>query len=78
MWFVTVVCSGAGRALKVVIGTWLLLEGMTRATLGGLVMTMTGVVLAVTGLAGVCLVEDAISGWGARHAAPTPTQRDYT
>ena len=77
MWFVTVVCSRAARALRVVIGTWLLMEGMTRATLGGLVMTMTGVVLAVTGLAGVCLVEEAISGWAARHAALTPTQRDH-
>ena len=77
MWFVTVVCSKPGRALKVVIGTWLLMEGMARATLSGLVMTMTGVVLAVTSLAGVCLVEEAISGWAARHAARTPTQRDH-
>ena len=52
MWFVIVVCARAGRVLKVVIGAWLLMEGMTRATLGGLVMTMTGIVLAVTGLAG--------------------------
>ena len=78
MWFVTVVCSRAGRVLKAVIGVWLLMEGMTRATLGGLVMTMTGVALAVTGLAGVCLVEDAISGWAARHAARTSTQQDHT
>ena len=77
MWFVTVVCSSAGRALKVVIGVWLLMEGMTRATLGGLVMAMTGVVLAVTGLAGVCLIEDAISGWAARHSARTSTQQDH-
>jgi hypothetical protein len=77
MSLVTIVCSRTGRVLKVVIGTWLLIEGMTRATLSGLVMTMTGIVFVVIGLAGVCLVEEAIKEWAARHAARTPTQRDH-
>ena len=79
MWFVVnFLCSRAGRAARAAVGTWLLLEGMTRATRGGLMMTMAGVVLAVTGLASLCLVEEAMTSWGARDTTRPPAPRDYS
>lgn len=54
--------SNAGRLLKVAAGVWLLAAGMTVATLGGLVMMMTGVFVAVTGLAGICFTDGVRRG----------------
>jgi hypothetical protein len=75
MWFVDLLCSRAGRVLRVVGGTWLLMQGMSRPTLEGLMMTMAGIVIAVTGLAGVCFAEEARPGWTARHAT---TKTDHS
>ena len=68
--------SNAGRLLKVAIGVWLLAAGTTVATLGGLVMMMAGVFLAVTGLAGICFT-DGVSGWTTRQT-PSHAHRDHT
>jgi uncharacterized membrane protein len=67
-----VLCSKAGRVLKVAAGVWLLAEGIALATLGGLVMTMAGVFLIVTGLAGVCFIEDAVKAWTEGQQAASP------
>lgn len=78
MWLVKFLCSRAAGVVEVVIGAWLLMEGMARTTLGGLTMTMAGVVLAVTGLAGVCFFEKAITHAPVRDAARPRTQHDHT
>ena len=75
---VSLLCSRAGRILKVALGVWLLAEGMTLATLGGLVMMMSGVFLTVTGLAGICFIEGAVNAWTAGHTAPSHAHRDHT
>ena len=75
MWFVNLLCSRAGRVLRVVVGTGLLMQGMSRPTLEGLMMTMAGVVIAITGVAGICFVEEALPGWTARHAT---TKTDHS
>ena len=66
----------AGRLLKVAVGVWLLAEGVTFATLGGLVMMMAGVFLAVTGLAGIWF-KDGVTAWPTAQT-PSPAHRDHT
>jgi hypothetical protein len=66
--------STSGRLLKVAAGVWLLAQGMTAATLGGLVMMMAGVFLIVTGLAGLWFT-DGVSAWPGR--TPSHAQRDH-
>jgi hypothetical protein len=68
--------SNTGRLLKVAAGVWLLAAGMTVSTLGGLVMMMAGVFLAVTGLAGICFT-DGVSTWTTRQT-PSHAHRDHT
>lgn len=73
MWFIDIMRSRIARGLKIAVGVWLLIAGTSLSSLGGLVMMMAGVVLAVTGLAGVCLLEVAVDGWRTRHGAtPLP------
>jgi hypothetical protein len=43
----------------------LFVEGSSQLSVGGLIMMMLGVVFAVTAVAGVCLVEEAVNGWRA-------------
>jgi hypothetical protein len=78
MWFVKFMCSRTGRVLKVTFAAWLLVEGMGRTSFGGLMMTMTGVVLAVTGMAGACFIEEAITNWAARRTTMSSPQRHHT
>jgi hypothetical protein len=70
MWFVNVMRSRTARVIKVLLGAWLFAQGPAEYSLGALVMMMIGIVLAVTALAGVCLVEEAINGWRTRHGGP--------
>jgi hypothetical protein len=53
MRFIHAAQSPVGRVLQSALGGWLLLEGAAQSSLLGLVMMMVGVVLAVTGVAGV-------------------------
>ena len=75
---VSLLCSQAGRILKVAVGVWLLAEGMTLAALGGLVMMVAGIFLTVTGLAGICFIEGAVNAWTVGHTALSHAHRDQT
>jgi hypothetical protein len=63
MWLISILRSPPGRVLKAALGAWLLIQGLLMATLAGLVMMMSGVVLVVTALANVCLLEEAVAVW---------------
>jgi hypothetical protein len=60
MSFVTFMRSVPGRVLRVAAGLWLIAYGATHASLLGLVLMMVGMLPAVTGLAGICLIEEVI------------------
>jgi hypothetical protein len=75
---VSLLCSRAGRILNVAVGVWLLGEGMTLATFGGLVMMMAGVFLTVNGVAGRCFIEGAVNAWTAGHTAASHAHRHHT
>ena len=60
MRFVTFLKSMPGRALRVALGLGLIAYGATHPSLLGLVLMMVGIVPAVTGLAGICLIEEVI------------------
>jgi uncharacterized membrane protein len=60
MRFIHAAQSSVGRIVQGALGAWLLIEGTAQSSLAGLVMMMTGVVLAVTGLAGLGLGEHEI------------------
>lgn len=61
------------RVMKIVGGFALVIYGVTHPSLGGLVMMMLGMVPFVTGLAGVCLVEELVKGMEAHR--PRPRER---
>jgi hypothetical protein len=71
MSLVTFLCSKAVHALGAGLGAWLIIHGLGLTTLGGLVMMMAGIVLAVTGLAGMCFSEKSANRWPPGHAAPS-------
>jgi hypothetical protein len=75
---VSLLRSSVGRVLKVAAGVWLLEQGMALATLGGLVMTMAGVFLTVTGLAGLSFIKGTPKAWTAGHVAASHARRDHT
>ena len=58
MWFITFLGSAAGRAVSIALGAWLLVQGTLLPTLGGIVMTMAGVLLVVIGAAGVRAIPE--------------------
>lgn len=60
MRFVRFMRSVRGRAMRVAVGLWLIAYGATHPSLLGLVLMMVGTVPAVTGLAGICLIEEVI------------------
>ena len=62
--------SGPGRAVRVVIGFALIYYGATHASLFGLVLMMAGMVPAITGLAGVCLLDELMKAREAEPAVP--------
>jgi Protein of unknown function (DUF2892) len=76
MWLVNFLNSIPGRIAKVVLGVWLLVQGTSLGTLGGLIMMMAGIVLAITGLAGYCIVEELVKGWKSGHG-DTPHARGH-
>jgi hypothetical protein len=69
MWLVKFLCSKAVQALGAGLGAWLIIHGLALMTLGGLVMMMAGIVLAVTGLADMCFSEKSANGWKPGHTA---------
>jgi len=52
--------SAPGRIAKVAFGVWLIIYGGTHASMWGLVLMMVGIVPAVTGIAGICLLEELL------------------
>jgi hypothetical protein len=60
MRFIHAAQSSVGRVVQGALGGWLLVEGAAQGSLAGLVMMMTGVLLAVTGLAGLGVREHEI------------------
>jgi hypothetical protein len=54
----------------VVIGFVLIYYGATHPSLFGIVLMMIGMVPAVTGIAGVCLLDELMKAWRPR-VAPT-------
>lgn len=68
MWLIRFMRSTPGRITKAVIGVWLMLLGALSGTLAGLVLVMVGIVPAVTGIAGICLIDEIGKAQrGARH-----------
>ena len=57
MRFIHAAQSSVGRVVQGALGGSLLIEGAAQGSLAGLVMMMTGVLLAVTGLAGLGVGE---------------------
>lgn len=77
MWFVRVMRSVLGSALQVALGLWLVAYGSTHASLFGLVLMMAGMVPAVTGLAGIGLIEEVIKSRRTSHL-PAGRPREHS
>lgn len=76
MWFIRFMRSVSGRLLRVALGVWLIAFGATHESLFGLVLMMAGTVPAVTGLAGIYLLEEVMKGRRARGLpAGRPSER---
>lgn len=60
--------STPGRVLRLVVGVALIVYGATHVSLVGLVLMMVGMVPAITGLAGICLLEEVAKTPDATHA----------
>lgn len=76
MWFIRFMRSVPGRLLRVALGVWLIAFGATHPSLLGLVLMMVGMVPAVTGFAGICLLEEVMKGPRARRLpAGRPSER---
>jgi len=58
MWSSRFLRSTSGRVLRVAAGLSLIVYGGTHPSLLGLVLMMVGMVPAVTGLAGICLLDE--------------------
>ena len=74
MWFMRFMKSVPGRLLRVALGVWLIGFGATHPSLLGLVSMMVGMVPAVTGFAGISLLEEVMKGPRARRV-PAPRRR---
>lgn len=62
MWFIRFMRSAPGRLLRVAMGVCLIGFGATHPSLFGLVLMMVGMVPAVTGFAGISLIEEVMKG----------------
>lgn len=65
--------STPGRIVRVVLGFALIYYGATHASLLGIVLMMIGMVPAVTGIAGICLLDELIkarAGVAPAHGRP--------
>ena len=69
--------STAGRLVKVAVGVWLMVYGVTHASLFGLVLMMVGVVPLVTGAAGICLLDEFVKARQVQHRRPEPRPREH-
>ena len=67
MWFIRVMQSPIGRIAKLLVAVWCFSVGSVEYTLGGLLLMMLAVVLGSTAIARVCLVEELVKAWSARH-----------
>jgi hypothetical protein len=56
--------------LRIVIGLLLMTYGATQASMVGLIMTIVGMVPAVTAIAGVCLIEEVVMALHAHYVPP--------
>ena len=68
--------TGVARALRTVIGFLLVVEAVYQPLGLAAVMVALGTVIAVTGIADVCVVEQVI-GASRRHRAAAPEPREY-
>ena len=64
--------STAGRVLRGAAGLWLVVYGLTHASLLGLVLMMVGIVPLVTAVAGICLIDEVLRGTKPHAAQPFP------
>jgi hypothetical protein len=62
--------STQGRVFRVALGLALIAYGATHVSLTGLVLMMVGMVPAVTGIAGICLLEEIVKSRERRHVTP--------
>jgi hypothetical protein len=69
MWCSKFLRSMPGRLLRVAAGLSLIVYGGTHPSLLGLVLMMVGMVPTVTGLAGICLLDEVRQS---RHAGDLP------
>ena len=72
MWFIEFMRSVPGLVLRAALGVWLITYGSTHASLLGLVLMMVGMVPAVTGLTGICLIGEVMKS---RRASQLPAVR---
>jgi len=75
MWCTALRRSTPGRVLCVVAGLSLVVYGGSHPSLLGLVLMMVGIVPAVTGLASICLLDDAREGHPSRELPGHPRER---
>ncbi len=64
--------STPGRISRVVVGVALVAYGASHPSLLGLVLMMAGIVPAITGIAGICLLEEVMKSREARLAQHRP------
>lgn len=76
MWVITFMRSTPGRVVKVAAGLWLMAYGVTHASLLGLVLMMVGVVPLVTGVAGICLLDEFVKARGS-HGSPASRPHEH-
>lgn len=62
--------STQGRVFRIAVGVALIAYGATHVSLAGLVLMMVGIVPAVTGIAGICLLEELVKSRERRHITP--------
>jgi hypothetical protein len=70
MSFIRFMHAPAGRLLRVAIGALLLWYGAGDESLLGLMAMMLGLVPVVTGIVGVCLVDEIVREYRESRAAP--------
>jgi hypothetical protein len=71
MAFITFMRSPAGRITRVALGGLLLFYGAQDDSLMGLMLMIVGLVPVVTGVTGVCLLEEIAREYGRRRGEPT-------
>jgi len=67
---ITFLRSPLGRVLRVAIGLALIGYGTAHPSLAGLVLMIVGIVPAVTGAAGICLLEELVKALKGQRRRP--------